>query len=310
MRCCVIGGAGFIGSWLVPRLLASGREVVVLSRRSEPPAGFAVDAQYVSGGYGDRATLRSLLATVDEVIDLAYATVPQTSFADPVFDILANLPATVGLLEEAAALDLRRVVIASSGGTVYGPAHHLPIREEHATNPVSPYGITKLTAEKYALMFHRLRNVPVSIVRPGNAYGVGQRPFTGQGFIATAMGHALRRDEIVVYGPTGTVRDYVHVDDVARGIVAVLERGVAGEIYNLGSEVGRNNLEVLQEIEPLAAAAGRGIKLRHAPARGFDVEANILDSSKARRACGWVPEVDFSSGLAAMWDAIAAELTC
>lgn len=307
MRCCVIGGAGFIGTRLVRRLMQGGRDVVVLSRRSEPPGDFPAEARYISGGYGDRAALRKVLAEVDEVVDLAYATVPQTSFADPVFDILANLPATVGLLEEAAAASLRSVLIVSSGGTVYGPARQLPIAEDHPTNPVSPYGITKLTIEKYALMFHRLRGVQSVIVRPANAYGAGQRPFTGQGFIATAMGHALRGDDVLVYGPTGTVRDYVHVDDVASGIHAVLDKGQAGEVYNLGSGTGRNNLEVLEAIAPLAAAKGRTLNIRHAPARGFDVEANVLDSQKARDACGWSPAVEFASGLAEMWDSIAAQ---
>lgn len=307
MRCCVIGGAGFIGTRLVRRLLRSGREVVVLSRRSEPPGEFPEAARFVSGGYGDRAALRKVLAEVDEVVDLAYATVPQTSFADPVFDILANLPPTVGLLEEAAAHNLRRVLIVSSGGTVYGPARALPIAEDHPTDPVSPYGITKLTIEKYALMFHRLRGVQAVIVRPANAYGAGQKPFTGQGFIATAMGHALRGDHVLVYGPAGTVRDYVHVDDVASGIQAVLDKGQPGEVYNLGSGVGRNNLQVLEAIAPLAAAGGHALNIRHAPARGFDVEANVLDSSKAREVCAWSPDVDFSEGLAEMWQAIAAQ---
>lgn len=307
MRCCVIGGAGFIGTRLVRRLLQDGRDVVVLSRRSEPPADLPRAARYVSGGYGDRSSLRKILVEVDEVVDLAYATVPQTSFADPVFDILANLPATVGLLEEAAAANLRRVVMVSSGGTVYGPARQLPISEEHPTNPVSPYGITKLTIEKYALMFHRLRGVQAVIVRPANAYGAGQKPFTGQGFIATAMGHALRGDDVLVYGQAGTVRDYVHVDDVAGGIHAVLDHGRAGEVYNLGSGVGRNNLEVLEAIAPLAAAKGRALNIRHAPARGFDVEANVLDSSRARQACGWSPRVEFTAGLAEMWNDIASQ---
>lgn len=306
MRCCVIGGAGFIGTWLVRQLLASGREVIVLGRRLEPPPGFPAAARYVVGGHGD-TTLRSLLAQVDEIVDLAYATVPQTSYADPVFDILANLPPTVGLLEEARDLQLRKMVIVSSGGTVYGQVDRLPIVESSPTNPVSPYGITKLTIEKYALMFHRLHGVPVSIARPANAYGVGQKPFTGQGFIATAMGSIIKGNDVTVFGEFGTVRDYIHVQDVAQGIVAVLEQGGAGEVYNLGSGVGRSNLQVLEAIAPLAARQRLPLEIKFAPTRRFDVAANVLDCTKLSACSGWAPKVDFADGLEAMWTSILKE---
>jgi len=307
MRCCVIGGAGFIGIWLVRELLATGRDVLVLGRRAQRPAALPRAAQYVSVGHGEIAWSR-WLAGANEIVDLAYATVPQTSFADPVYDILANLPPTVGLLEAACALPLCKMVMVSSGGTVYGHADTLPIVETSLTNPVSPYGITKLTQEKYTLMFHRLHGVPVSIVRPANAYGPGQRPFTGQGFIATAIGAILKRQEVTVFGESGTVRDYIHVADVARGILAVLQCGGAGDVYNLGSGVGRTNRDVLHAIEPLAARRDLPVRIRLEAARQFDVRANVLDSSKLRACSGWVPRQDFNEGLSEMWDAIASDI--
>lgn len=309
MRCCVIGGAGFIGVWLVRELLATGREVRVLGRRAERPADLPAATEYVSVGHGVIDWTTSL-AGADEIVDLAYATVPQTSYADPVYDILANLPPTVGLLEAARALPLRKMVVASSGGTVYGHVDVLPIAESSQTNPVSPYGITKLTQEKYALMFHRLHGVPVSIVRPANAYGPGQRAFTGQGFIATAMGAILKHQEVTVFGESGTVRDYIHVADVARGILAVLDSGDAGQVYNLGTGVGRNNREVLRAVEPLAARRDLPVRIRVAPARQFDVRANVLDSTRLRACAGWAPTEDFNEGLSSMWDAIASDMDC
>lgn len=307
MRCCVIGGAGFIGTWLVRELLASGREVSVLGRREMRPAHLPDAASYVSVGPGE-VDWRARLAGADEVIDLAYATVPKTSYADPVFDILANLPPTVGMLDAARQLPLRKMVMVSSGGTVYGHASTLPIVETSLTNPVSPYGITKLTQEKYSLMFYRLHGVPISIVRPANAYGVGQQPFMGQGFIATAMGAILSQQDVTIFGECGSIRDYIHVADVARGIMAVLDNGTVGEIYNLGSGVGRNNIEVMQGIELLAAASNLPMRIRHEPARQFDVLANVLDSSKLQACSGWAPNVDFQQGLSTMWDAISSDM--
>ncbi|WP_404991678.1 NAD-dependent epimerase/dehydratase family protein [Cupriavidus pauculus] len=306
-RCCVIGGAGFIGAWLVHELLATGREVCVLGRRPTRPAAVPAAAEYTSVGEG-AIDWPALLAGADEIVDLAYATVPQTSYADPVYDILANLPLTVGLLEATRNLPLRRMIVVSSGGTVYGHVDSLPICENAPTNPVSPYGITKLTQEKYALMFHRLHGVPVSIVRPANAYGSGQRAFTGQGFIATAMGAILKRQEVTVFGEAGTIRDYIHVADVARGILAVLDGGDAGQVYNLGTGVGRNNREVLAALEPLAARHDLPVRIRLAAARDFDVRANVLDSTKLRECSGWAPVEDFNKGLSSMWDAIASDI--
>lgn len=303
LRTCVIGGAGFIGAQVTRQLVDAGREVVVLGRRARPDAVLPPQAHYVTGDYGDRAVLKLVLRDVAEVIDLAYATVPQTSFADPIYDILANLPPSVQLLQEAAAAKVRKLVLVSSGGTVYGTAKSLPISEEHPTFPISPYGITKLTIEKYAGMFHQVADLPVAIARPGNAYGEGQRAFAGQGFIATAVHSIIRGETIRVFGAEGTVRDYVHVSDVASGILAVLRHGEPGHAYNIGTGAGRSNVDVLRDLEPLAARAGHSIRTERLPARRFDVPANVLDARKLTAISGWRPQVEFSAGLEQAWRA-------
>lgn len=302
MRTCVIGGAGFIGRYLVTQLLETGRDVLVLGRRPEPPQSINRRAVYASCDYGDCEALRRHLVACTEIVDLAYATVPQTSFVNPVFDLQANLPASVGLLQEAAQLPrLRQLMIVSSGGTVYGPVSNFPIREDDPTAPISPYGITKLTLEHYGRMFHRMHGLPVTIVRPANAYGPGQRPFAGQGFIATAIGHILKRDKVTIFGEQGTIRDYLHVSDVASGMLAALAGEGHGETYNIGSGVGRNNREVLSAIEPHATRAGYEIRLDIVPERHFDVPANVLSFSKLAEHTGWQPYVTFEDGIEEVW---------
>lgn len=208
--CLVIGGGGFIGRRTVSLLLDTGRDVLVLGRSPGRPALLDPRARYRSGDYGDAATIGDLLAPMDEVIDLAYATVPKSSFEDPVFDLDQNVRPAVTLLQAAARSPrLRKLVFVSSGGTVYGHALRTPIDESHPTDPVSPYGITKLAIEKYALMYHHLHGVPVTIVRPGNAYGEGQLPFRGQGFVATAIASIMTGRPLTVFGGDETVRDYV-----------------------------------------------------------------------------------------------------
>lgn len=304
MKCCVIGGAGFIGSYVTSLLVESGRDVIVLGRSFKPSHELPPNAKYISGDYNNRSFVRRIIFDTDEVIDLAYTTVPKTSFEDPIYDILSNLPQSVGLLQEATLANLRKIVLVSSGGTVYGIANSITIREELPTNPISPYGITKLTIEKYAMMFASSANLPVTIVRPGNAYGNEQSAFLGQGFIATAIQSILFSRIIDVFGNPGTTRDYIHTNDVARGILAALNFGKPGEAYNIGSGFGRNNIEVLNAIKPLAEQAGYTTKINNLPSRKYDVPVNILDSKKLTLVSGWRAEVSFEYGIIQTWNAI------
>lgn len=302
MNCLVIGGDGFIGQYLTRLLAERGRKVFVLGRRPGPSAPLPDHAEYVAGDYADGVTLRGLLARVEEVVDLAYATVPKSSFEDPVFDLNANLPLAVNMLQVAAEMKhLMRIVLVSSGGTVYGHAESLPIPESFATNPVSPYGITKLAIEKYGLMYHRLMELPVIVVRPGNAYGEGQLPFRGQGFIPTAVASILQNRPITVYGGDAVVRDYIHVEDVAAGIVAALESGRVGHCYNVGAGVGHTTNRVLSMISELARGVGLQVEVVDKPARPFDVLVNVLDCAKLRNDSGWRSRVELAEGLDRVW---------
>jgi len=300
--CCVIGGTGFVGSFLVRALLKEGRKVIVVGRNKLPSRPLPDNVEYTPGNFGDKYFLQGILRGVDEIIDLAYATVPKTSYDDPVRDIVNNLPSAVRLFEVASELSIKKLIMISSGGTVYGIAQNLPITEYHPTNPISPYGITKLAIEKYAMMYHHSKKLPVICVRPSNAFGEGQKPFTGQGFIATAIAHILKQQEIILYGETGTIRDYIHINDVTRGIIAALDYGIPGSCYNIGTGIGKSNKEVLDDILPLAMSAGLKPRIQVMPTRQFDVPANVLDSSKMREETGWMPLIPFGDGIKKTWN--------
>jgi len=307
MKTIVIGGTGFIGSLVSQVLIHSGRDVTIVGRRPYNPQVAALGCNYRCADLGNRGQMRDILEPGCEVIDLAYATVPMTSYGDPAFDLLANVPPSVGLLEESIAAGVRRVLLISSGGTVYGPSRVLPILESHRTAPISPYGITKLTIEHYALMFHQTRDLPVVIVRPANAYGVNQRSRTGQGFLAAAIDAALSQRVIEIYGTTGKIRDYIHVDDVAQGILAALEHGLDGEIYNIGTCVGTSNLDAISILSPLADASGYPIQVKHLPSRRFDVDANILNCQKLFLVSGWSAQISLHQGLSEMWASLSSK---
>jgi len=302
-RTILIGGAGFIGKHLAKLLLEAGREVHVVGRSKSAPKELSPECCYVTGNYGDRNTLEKILTPGCEVVDLAYSTVPKTSFDDPLYDLSSNLPSSVALMEEALRIGVRRIVLVSSGGTVYGSVESLPITENYPTRPISPYGITKLAVEHYALMYHRNGRLPVVVVRPGNAYGEDQRTGKGQGFLAEAIDAILSGREVEIYGQKGTIRDYTHVSDVALGVMATLFHGNDGKIYNLGTGVGASNLEIISILREFAEKDGFAVQTRILPARDYDVEANVLDSARLRKDTGWSPKIELKEGIRQMWNA-------
>ena len=297
----VIGGAGYIGTHLIPKLLDTGRSVTVLDKTATPLNELPGSVVYVSGDFGQQDLICDLLDSHQEVIHLAYATVPNTSFENPLADLLQNLPPTVQLFSEMADSG-GKLVLVSSGGTVYGETTQLLIKEDHPTKPISPYGVTKLTLENYARLYAVTHGLKFVCVRPANAFGVGQRPFVGQGFISTAMASSMRGQSIKIFGQSGTIRDYIYVSDLATGIVSALEQGHLSETYNLGSGVGLCNMDVIEAISTLMKEVGHDVQVEHLPERSFDVKNNVLDSTKILNHTGWKPQVAFVDGLRRTFD--------
>jgi UDP-glucose 4-epimerase len=292
----VIGGAGYIGSHLTAQLLATGRKVTVLGRSLVPSNALPNGVNYIAGDFGQHQLITELLDKHEEVIHLAYATVPNTSFENPLADLLQNLPPTVQLFSEIADRGIK-LVLVSSGGTVYGEAEKLPISETHPTKPISPYGVTKLTLENYAYLYAATHGLKFICVRPANAYGAGQKPFVGQGFISTAIASVMRGQPIKIFGQAGSVRDYIYVSDLAAGIVCALESGSLSETYNIGSGVGLSNMDVINAITPLLESTNCKLSVEHYPERTFDVKSNVLDATKIQQLTGWQPKVQFKDGL-------------
>jgi UDP-glucose 4-epimerase len=289
-RTLIIGGGGYIGMHLIPLLLTSGRHVTVIDSKEAPPVHFPPEATFISGDFGRLDQICPLLDRHEEVIHLAYATVPNTSFGHPLEDLLQNLPTSVQLFSEVAARG-GLLILVSSGGTVYGESIEIPITENHPTNPISPYGVTKLTLEKYAHLFSRTHGLKVICLRPANAFGVGQMPFIGQGFVSTALASALIKKPVKIFGQRGAVRDYIYVSDIATGIFHVLERGQLSEIYNVGSGEGFSNMDVVEACSPMLSVIGCNIAVEHIPERVFDVKTNILCSRKLKAQTGWMPKM-------------------
>lgn len=298
MRCLVLGGRGFIGSHLVDALLEAGHHVVCFDRPHVVPLGSAhlsnPDFEMVEGDFSSETDLASVLKGCDACFHLVSTTLPQTSNADPLYDIETNLLGTLRLLNLARISGLRKIVFVSSGGTVYGVPASIPIDEMHPTDPLCSYGITKLAIEKYLGLFSKLHGLEYCILRIANPYGELQRTHSSQGAVAVFLGKALRGEAVEIWGDGSVIRDYVYIGDVTDALVKALAYDGPWRIFNIGSGKGLSLNEVLDTIDDVV---GRRTERRYRPARAFDVPVSVLSIELARRQMGWMPHVEFRDGV-------------
>lgn len=299
----VLGGTGFIGSYLVQELLDRGwgvrvvaRSAVPLDRRRYPPERL----QYVEANLADTTRLASILAGADLVAHLAHATVPGESMADPAREITETVVPTVRLLAALRPGSVRRMLYISSGGTVYGRARVIPTPEDHPTHPVSAYGIAKLTLEKYVQLFGATGGGTTALVRPSNVYGLGQSGARMQGAIGIFLDRLLRGEPIHVWGDGSTVRDYLHVEDLSAAL-GLIATDTTSAIWNVGSGVGWSLRDVIALLEQVT---GRQATVVYGPARGYDVPTSVLDSTRLNTALHWKPAISLEAGVRRLYTGV------
>ncbi len=297
MRFLLLGGGGFIGSHICDRLLKDGQEVRVFERQGCPRRNLLhldSDIEWIEGDFTDPACLRKAVKGIDVIFHLISTTVPGNSNDNPVSDISSNVIPTLNLLDMAVQAGVRKVIFFSSGGTVYGIPHNVPITEEHPTNPTSSYGIHKLMIEKYLALYFQLYGLDYSILRTSNPYGENQNPKWYQGAIAVFIYKALKGETVEIWGDGSVVRDYIYVGDVVDAAIKASKCLHNEKIINIGSGTGLSLNDVLTEIETIT---GQSIDVRYSESRSFDVPVNILDISRAKRILDWYPRVKFTEGL-------------
>jgi UDP-glucose 4-epimerase len=296
-KVAIFGGAGFLGSAIVDRLLACGHELRVFERPRILPhrefnGGEAVE--WVTGDFSHAHDVREALKGVDSVVHLVCTTRPKSSNEEPIFDVQTNLVATLQLLEVMKECSVTKIVFASSGGTVYGPPIRTPIDEQHPTNPTTSYGITKLAIEKYLLLEKQLHGLDSVVLRIANPYGERQRVEFAQGVVAAFLARALKNQPIEIWGDGSVVRDYLHIADVAEAFAAALDYQGDEVIFNIGSG-GGTSLNDLAAV--LSRVLGRELRVEHKASRDFDVKSNVLCCDKARKLLGWTPRIGMEDGL-------------
>ncbi|MGX7823615.1 NAD-dependent epimerase/dehydratase family protein [Actinokineospora sp. 24-640] len=299
MRALVTGGAGFIGSTLVERLLRDGHEVAVVDTFTR---GRRENLAAVAGGVAVHEVdvtspdLHRVLkdAAPEVVFHLAAQIDVRISVADPILDTTQNVLGTVNLAEAARAAGVRKVVFASSGGSIYGTPTSLPVTEDTPVNPKSPYAAGKISGELYLNTYQQLYGLDCTHLALANVYGPRQDPHGEAGVVAIFANALLEGRPTRLYGDGGNTRDYVFVTDVVAAFVAASgERGSATR-YNIGTGVQVSDRELHSLV---AAAVGVEDNPERAPARLGDLRASALDATLARRDLGWKPEVDIAEGV-------------
>ena len=309
MKAVVTGGAGFIGSTLVDRLLAEGHAVDVIDNLS-------------SGNLGNLAAARSdrdhefsfhqidicneeVTALIerrepDVVFHLAAQADVRVSVADPALDARINVIGAINVLEGARRAGARKMVFASSGGTIYGepdPAD-LPVTEAHPLRPLSPYGITKRVFTDYLIAYRELHQLEYTSLALANVYGPRQDPHGEAGVVSIFAGKLLSGERCTVFGDGSQTRDFVFVDDVVDAFVRSTDKG-DGLLMNIGTGL---EVSVMELYRSMASAAGVTDEPVFAPARVGELARCSLDATRARIQLGWSAWTDIDTGSQAVID--------
>jgi UDP-glucose 4-epimerase len=315
MRTLVTGGAGFIGSTLVDRLLVEGHEVDVIDDLSTGSLSNLADAR---GSAGRALTIHQVDITAPAVIELIVRRRPELVFhlaaqadvrvsvARPAFDAETNIIGSLNVLEGARRAEAERVVFAASGGTLYGEpsAEDLPVREAHPHQPLSPYGVSKKAVLDYLVAYRELHALEFSALALANVYGPRQDPHGEAGVVAIFAQRLLAAEPVTVFGDGDQTRDFVFVDDVVDAFVRAASRG-GGLVCNIGTgqETSVNEL-----YRTMAEQAGVEAAPVLAPLRPGELLRSSLDIERAAIQLGWRPWTSLADGTRAVLEFVRQQL--
>ena len=297
MKVLVTGGAGFIGSHLMRKLLAEGAEAVALDnlsfgrRENLLPEMELVEADVL----GDELDQVVAAGHFDAIVHLAGQTLVGTSIEDPATDAEQNILATIRVLEAARKNGVSRVIFSSTPAS-YGDVleSELPIKEAHKLSPMSFYGLSKVTVEQYLELYHRIFGLDYVVLRFANVYGERQGDGGEGGVISIFTKNIAAGNEITIFGDGEQTRDFVYAGDIAAGIWAALHTATPNAAYNLSTQTETSLREL---VNILSNIAGQRIIPKYGPERAGDIYKSMLSNARAKRGLGWKPVVSLEEGL-------------
>jgi len=291
----VTGGAGFIGSTLVDGLVSAGHQVVIIDNLSSGKRDYVnpLAKLYKTDICSRQVAKIFKTEQFDFVYHLAAQIDVRKSVSNPRFDNEINVLGGLNILENCRLHQVKKIIMASTGGAIYGEAEEIPTTESSPTCPVSPYGIHKLTLEKYLNYYYQVYSLNYTILRFANVYGPRQFKGGEAGVIAIFIENAVKSLESKQFGDGLQTRDFVFVDDVVDALMATLEIDCRSEI-NIGSGLEASLLDIRREI---SSALNRDMLIREMPAKDGEQRRSCLSFSRAKAVLNWEPQVDLEEGI-------------
>ncbi|MBN1351038.1 NAD-dependent epimerase/dehydratase family protein [candidate division KSB1 bacterium] len=295
MKVLVTGGAGFIGSHVVDAYVNAGHEVVVLDDLSTGKLeNINPKARFVKMDIQDPKVQEIFDAEQFEVVNHHAAQMDiRKSVADPLYDARVNILGTLNLLENSAKHKINKFIFISSGGAIYGEQDTFPADETHPTRPLSPYGVAKLTGEKYLYYYAATYHLNYVVLRYANIFGPRQNPEGEAGVVAIFASKLLAGQQPIINGDGKQTRDFVFVADIARANLKVLDYPKTAT-FNLGTS---KEIDINEIFRLLNRATGDKAKEMHGPAKPGEQLRSVIDYANAKTLLGWQPEVSLESGL-------------
>jgi len=299
MNVIILGAAGFIGTNLVKKLAEEAENEITLVDVNED---FFADIKKMSlhnvniaiSKLDETTDYASLLLGQDVVYHLVSTTVPTTSNQHVSQELVKNVVMTSVMLDACVECGVKKVIFISSGGTVYGKEANCPLKEDTATNPITSYGIQKVTIEKLLYLYNHMHGLDYRVIRLANPYGPYQRPNGILGAVTTFTYRALVNDKITVYGDGTVVRDFIYIDDAIRAIDNIVNKPGTHRTYNLGCGYGTSINEVLNSVQSTLDCK---LDIDYKEARQVDVPVNYLDISRYEEDYGELKPISLEEGI-------------
>lgn len=289
----ITGGLGQLG-YYVYQELKNDYNIIILDNRTNNKVETISDAEIISSNVQDKKTYDKI-PEVDFVIHCAAQISVHKSVSDPAFDAENNILGTLNLLEFAKKCQVKNFVYVSSAAT-YGEPQFLPITEDHPRNPLSPYGLSKLTGEKYTLLYNNLYGLKATVIIPFNIYSPLQTeddPYAG---VIYKFINALKKgNPITIYGSGEQTRDFIYAEDVARGIRLAMENPNAdGKVFNIASGKPTSINELAEVILKTSTLSG---EIVHLPERKGEIRESYASIKKSKEILGYTPRISLEDGI-------------
>lgn len=298
MNIVIFGAAGFIGTNLATKLCQDDKNKVTLVDKKieyfSDIIALGLRVKLIESDFDENTDFDSIIEGADVVYHLVSTTIPTTSNQHIAEEFKLNTIASACLFDSCVRQGIGNVVFISSGGTVYGKEVNCPLGEEVPTNPITSYGIQKVTIEKLLYLYNYMYNLNYKIVRLANPYGPYQRPNGLLGAVTTFTYKSLKNEEIIVYGDGSVIRDFIYIDDAIDGIIKIANSKSKHKIFNLGSGKGTSIKELLNIIE---SSLGLKLKVSYKEGRKVDVHTNYLDITRYSQISGDIKFVTLSDGI-------------